>query len=88
MDYIITKHAQKDIKTLQPTERKKISRVIENIEQAKVLKDIPNIQKIKGCKEPLYRIKVTPYRVFFILVTEVVNILSVTRRNEKTYKKL
>lgn len=89
MDYVITQKAQKDIEALQTADKKKIARVLESIENATDIIDIPKVQKIKGSKESLYRIKITPYRVFFIaLVSNGVKILSVERRNERTYKKL
>lgn len=79
MVYIITEEVIDEIKKLQQADKKKIRRVLENIEKAETIQDIPNVIKVKGTQKKLYRIKITPYRIFFIEVSKVIKILSIER---------
>lgn len=88
MKYVFTEKSRTQIKKLQSAEKKKIERVLQYISKAETITDIPNTMKVKGTQSPMYRIKVTPHRVFFVEVSKIINIISVERRNEGTYKSI
>ena len=87
MIYRVSEKVARQISKLQNKDKKKVERVLQCISQATSLSNIPNTIKVKET-DNLYRIKITPYRIFFISLQKELIIQDIVHRNEGTYKHL
>ncbi len=79
MKNLLTELAIKQIKKLQTSELKKITKLYERIENAVSIYDIQDIAKLQGTKN-LYRIRLGDYRVLIELEDNRIIILAVVPR--------
>jgi len=63
----------RDAKKCPPSIRKLLLEILENVEQAKAIREIPDIKKLKGHKTA-YRIKLNDYRIYFYYEDDIITI--------------
>ena len=79
-----SKQAILDLKTLDASVISEIKRITNQLSQ----QDFSRIKKIKKSNPPLFRARVQNLRVFFDYYDGEIRILSVLKRNERTYKNI
>lgn len=82
MQVVVTKQFAKDVeKELDKAMQSKLADLIEQFQKATSIKEIRNLKKLKGFKNA-YRIRISEYRVGFILDSDVVRLSRVMNRKE------
>ena len=82
MDVIITKQFEKDTeKELSPKMQLRLADIIEELQKVSKPSEINNIKKLKGFKSA-YRIKMSDYRIGFILEDNLIKLSRIMNRKE------
>ena len=76
---------QKLLKKLKEKEREALLLLMLQLERD--YRQVPGIRKLTG-KKDLYRVRLGNYRLIFRVTQDDVDIVKISRRNDKTYKNL